>query len=87
MAKKEKKALGLGLDALFSDNVNEDIGGTQTLRMSEIEPNRSQPRQHFDEAAINELADSIRQHGLIQPILYEIIYRSYSIIKCGKYHK
>lgn len=80
MAKKEKKALGLGLDALFSDNVNEDIGGTQTLRMSEIEPNRSQPRQHFDEAAINELADSIRQHGLIQPIIVRPIETGYQIV-------
>lgn len=67
--KKEKKALGQGLDALFGDNTVEDTSGAQTLRMSEIEPNRGQPRQHFDENAITELADSIRQHGLIQPIV------------------
>ncbi|MCH5194757.1 MAG: ParB/RepB/Spo0J family partition protein [Oscillospiraceae bacterium] len=68
MAKK-KAALGQGLDALFGDNTVEDTGGAQTLRMSDIEPNRGQPRQHFDEAAITDLADSIRQHGLIQPIV------------------
>lgn len=65
----KKSGLGKGLDALFEDNINESQGGVQTLRMSEIEPNKSQPRQSFDEAAITALADSIRQHGLIQPIV------------------
>ncbi|MCH5347853.1 MAG: ParB/RepB/Spo0J family partition protein [Oscillospiraceae bacterium] len=65
----KKKALGQGLDALFGDNANEDTSGAQTLRMSDIEPNRGQPRQNFDESAITDLADSIRQHGLIQPIV------------------
>ena len=77
---KQKKALGQGLDALFGDNGSEDAGGTQTLRMSDIEPNRSQPRQHFDEAAINELADSIQQHGLIQPIIVRPIETGYQIV-------
>ena len=76
----KKKALGQGLDALFGDNGNEDTGGTQTLRMSDIEPNRSQPRQNFDEAAINELADSISQHGLIQPIIVRPIETGYQIV-------
>ena len=65
----KKKALGQGLDALFGDNTTEDTSGAQTLRMSDIEPNRGQPRQNFDESAIADLADSIRQHGLIQPIV------------------
>ena len=65
----KKKALGQGLDALFGDNTAEDTSGAQTLRMSDIEPNRGQPRQNFDEAEITNLADSIRQHGLIQPIV------------------
>ena len=65
----KKKALGQGLDALFGDNTGEDTGGAQTLRMSDIEPNRGQPRQNFDESAIADLADSIRQHGLIEPIV------------------
>ncbi|MCM1523371.1 MAG: ParB/RepB/Spo0J family partition protein [Ruminococcus sp.] len=61
-------ALGSGLDALFEDNSmqSKDV---QTLRMSEIEPNRAQPRKNFDEETIRNLAESIRDHGLIQPII------------------
>ncbi len=61
-------ALGSGLDILFEDNAFEskDI---KTLRMSEIEPNKSQPRTVFDEENIRGLAESIREHGLIQPIV------------------
>ena len=61
-------ALGSGLDILFEDNAFEskDI---KTLRMSEIEPNKSQPRTVFDEENIKGLADSIKEHGLIQPIV------------------
>ncbi len=60
--------LGGGLDLLFADNASE-VQTKKTLRISEIEPNRSQPRKNFDEAAISALADSIRQHGILQPIL------------------
>jgi len=61
-------ALGSGLDILFEDNAFEsrDI---KTLRMSEIEPNKSQPRTVFDEENIKGLAESIKEHGLIQPIV------------------
>ena len=62
----KKSGLGKGLDALFADNTA-DLA-TRSLRVSEIEPNRSQPRKHFDEAALAELADSIKQYGVIQPI-------------------
>lgn len=61
-------SLGAGLDALFEDNAI-DSREAQTLRMSEIEPNKSQPRKVFDEGALRELAESIREHGLIQPIV------------------
>ena len=61
-------ALGAGLDALFEDNTLQDKEA-QTLRMSEIEPNKLQPRKSFDEEAIQGLAESIREHGLIQPII------------------
>ena len=74
-----KKSLGMGLDALFGDNGAEG-GDTHTLRISEIEPNRKQPRQDFDEAAIAELADSIRQHGLIQPIVVRPREEGYQIV-------
>ena len=68
MAKARKGGLGKGLDALFIDN-NTGDGGTVTLRVSEIEPNRDQPRRYFDESALAELADSIRQHGVLQPLV------------------
>lgn len=61
-------ALGNGLDALFEDN-SAQSKDVQTLRMSEIEPNKGQPRKAFDENNIRELAESIREHGLIQPII------------------
>lgn len=61
-------ALGMGFDALFSDRES-DSKDIRTLRISEIEPNKSQPRKDFDTESINELADSIREHGLIQPIV------------------
>ena len=74
--KKSSKGLGLGLDAIFEDNdfvveqprKEESI---HTLRISQIEPNRNQPRKVFDEEALETLADSIAKHGLIQPLLVE----------------
>ena len=73
------KGLGKGLNSLFDINT-EDSGVTEVM-LSEIEPNRDQPRKDFDEKALNELAESIKKHGLLQPILvrskpaggYEII--------------
>lgn len=64
----KKGGLGRGLDALFTENA-EDEQNRVEMRLSEIEPNRDQPRKDFDEAALAELADSIGKHGLIQPIL------------------
>ncbi len=63
-----KGGLGGGLGSLFEDNAAE-IQTKKTIRLSEIEPNRNQPRKNFDESAISALADSIRQHGMLQPIL------------------
>ena len=63
-----KGGLGGGLDSLFEDN-SSDVQVKKTLRLSEIEPNRGQPRKNFDEAAISALADSIREHGVLQPLL------------------
>ena len=69
MARATKGGLGKGLDALFMDNETVDSGGVVTLRLSQIEPNRDQPRKIFSEEALNELADSIREHGVLQPLL------------------
>lgn len=67
MANNKKRGLNRGLDYLFSDNAVEE-NAVSELRITEIEPNREQPRRQFDEASLAELADSIRQHGLLQPI-------------------
>ena len=60
--------LGGGLDSLFEENATE-VQVKKTVRLSEIEPNRSQPRKNFDDAAITALAESIREHGMLQPVL------------------
>ncbi|MBR3610237.1 MAG: ParB/RepB/Spo0J family partition protein [Oscillospiraceae bacterium] len=65
------RGLGKGLDALFADStgMNPEDSGISTVRLSEIEPNLSQPRKDFDEEALGELADSIAAHGILQPLL------------------
>ncbi len=70
MAVKKKSGLGKGLDAIFAENDTETgLSSTIMLRLDEIEPNRAQPRKEFSEEALTELADSIAQHGIIQPLL------------------
>lgn len=76
----KKRGLGMGMDALFFENSSESAS-SQTLRISEIEPNKSQPRIDFDDEAIATLADSIRQHGLLQPLLVRPLENgSYQIV-------
>lgn len=66
----KKSGLGKGLDALFSDNtIRETKGGAESIRLAEIEPNREQPRKVFDEDALAQLAESIAENGLIQPLV------------------
>ena len=92
----KKKGLGKGLDSLIPDNKSmksatsdksaeekketEVKAGVQTMKINEVEPNRDQPRKNFDEDALLELSDSIKQFGVLQPLLvrkrkdyYEII--------------
>ncbi|MDO4459690.1 MAG: ParB/RepB/Spo0J family partition protein [Clostridia bacterium] len=69
----KRGGLGRGLDAIFAQNTGEE-SGTVNVRISEIEPNRNQPRQDFDPEALQELADSIAQHGMIQPVLVRPIF-------------
>ncbi len=80
----KKTGLGKGLDALFANNIeNEEIKDNEViekLKITEVEPNRSQPRKNFDEEALDELAESIKRYGVIQPIIvvkkndyYEIV--------------
>ena len=69
MAKK-LSGLGRGLDSLFADNSVEEItSSVNKLRIMEIEPNHNQPRKDFDEKALSELAESIEQHGVLQPLV------------------
>lgn len=65
---RAKGGLGKGLEALFVDNNTSDIP-TTSLKLTEIEPNKEQPRKDFDDTALAELADSIREHGMLQPLL------------------
>lgn len=64
-----KGGLGKGLDAIFMENATENSNSTVTLKISEIEPNRNQPRRDFKDESLTELADSIAQHGVLQPLL------------------
>lgn len=65
---KMKGGLGKGLEALFADNGAEE-SSSSTLSISEIEPNKEQPRKDFDTAALGDLADSIREYGILQPLV------------------
>ncbi|MBQ3065530.1 MAG: ParB/RepB/Spo0J family partition protein [Clostridia bacterium] len=64
----KKNSLGRGLDSLFLENDEPGSNTVSVLRVSEIEPNPTQPRKHFDTEALQSLADSIARHGLLQPI-------------------
>ena len=75
-----KKGLGKGLGSLMHENATDD-NLTAELRLSEIEPNKDQPRIHFDEDALQELAESISTHGLLQPIVVRpMIGGTYQIV-------
>ena len=67
----KSRGLGRGLDTLFVEQTgfSGEDSGISTIRLSEIEPNLSQPRKEFEETALNELADSIAAHGVLQPLL------------------
>ncbi|MBE6737365.1 MAG: ParB/RepB/Spo0J family partition protein [Ruminococcus sp.] len=66
-------AEGMGLDKLFGENEIES-GSALTLRIEEIEPNRDQPRTEFDDEALLQLSESIRENGVLQPILVRPIF-------------
>ncbi len=66
---QRKGGLGKGLEALFADNSTDSGMSAVVLRIAEIEPNRNQPRRNFEPDALHELADSIREVGIIQPLI------------------
>lgn len=73
MAKK-KSGLGKGIDAIFMENETESRDSVVVLGVDEITPNRSQPRTEFDPEALFELTESIRTHGVLQPILVRPLF-------------
>lgn len=80
----KKTGLGKGLDALFGpapeeEQIRED-DVLQNLKITEVEPNRDQPRKNFKQEALEELAESIKEYGLIQPIIVTKKDNYYSII-------
>ena len=77
----KRGGLGKGLDSLFNDNIIEESDSARTLRISELEPNRDQPRKEFDPAALAELADSIAAVGVIQPLIVRpLVSGGYQIV-------
>ncbi len=81
-----KGGLGKGLEALFPSNVNVDVLGSSSkdtvieLKLNEVEPDVNQPRKSFDDEKLAELADSIKEHGVIQPIIVAKKDNYYQII-------
>ena len=85
MASKKPSGLGRGLGALLGDDVlKAETAGSLYLPLSQVESCSSQPRKHFDEAALAELADSIRQHGIIQPLTVRKLASGYYQIIAGE---
>ena len=92
----KKSGLGKGLDALIPAGNKKTVGkkdsepviiekivekkGVETLKITEVEPNREQPRKNFNEDALLELADSIKQYGVIQPLIVQKKSDHYEII-------
>ncbi len=81
----KKTGLGKGLDALLSTNIVEeekiqDGELIQNLKVIEVEPNKDQPRRNFDEESIEELANSIKEYGVIQPIIVTKEKNYYKIV-------
>lgn len=73
-----KKGLGKGLDALFSEDIND--GGVTELKLTDVMPNKNQPRENFDEDALSTLSESIKEYGVIQPIVVIKTAKGYTIV-------
>lgn len=78
-------ALGRGLDALLGDtSLQAQTGGSVSLPIAQVEPGLNQPRKHFDEETLADLADSIRQHGILQPLTVRRLASGYYQIVAGE---
>ena len=69
MAPQKKSGLGRGLDALFSNSLSDPEDSVKMAAIDSILPNPKQPRTLFNEEELNELAASIKEHGIIQPLI------------------
>ncbi|WP_432627948.1 ParB/RepB/Spo0J family partition protein [Brotaphodocola sp.] len=88
--RRSRKGLGRGLGAFFGEEVVDEVSGKSAdtlegqkelfVKVTEIEPNPDQPRKYFDEAQLNELAESIRQYGVLQPLLVQKKRDHYEIV-------
>ncbi|WP_100486585.1 ParB/RepB/Spo0J family partition protein [Sporolactobacillus pectinivorans] len=75
------KALGKGLDAFFPSAFSDELdNAVESVALSDLKPNPYQPRKQFDEEGIEELAQSIREHGIIQPLIVRKSIKGYDII-------
>ncbi|MHB1421504.1 MAG: ParB/RepB/Spo0J family partition protein, partial [Bacillota bacterium] len=74
-----KKGLGKGLGALIASD-STDENGLKELKINEIEPNTDQPRKNFNDEKLEKLSDSIRQHGIVQPIIVKKEDNIYRIV-------
>ena len=74
-----KKGLGKGLGALISSAEDED-NAVREIKINEIEPNADQPRKHFDDEKLAQLAESIKQHGVVQPLIVQREGSTYKIV-------
>ena len=85
MASKKPSGLGRGLGALLGDDVlKTETTGALYLPITDVESNSSQPRKNFDEEALAQLADSIREHGIIQPLTVRKLTSGYYQIIAGE---
>ncbi|HEY3271788.1 MAG TPA: ParB/RepB/Spo0J family partition protein [Geothrix sp.] len=79
MTQLKRPALGRGLTSLMSQMAPEDANQRE-LPLGSLVPNRAQPRTHFDETALAELAESLKQHGMVQPIVVRKVGQQFEII-------
>ncbi|MGB4702734.1 MAG: ParB/RepB/Spo0J family partition protein [Syntrophomonadaceae bacterium] len=77
---KKERGLGRGLDALLSGTLEGDYETVRELPAEKIHPRKDQPRKKFDEDTMQELASSIREHGILQPVLVRPVENGYEII-------
>ena len=75
-----KKGLGKGLSALIPESEEQNEKGVIELKITEVEPNENQPRRNFNQEALNSLAESIKEHGIVQPIIIRKADEGYQIV-------